>query len=36
MGTKIAATILAEAGESDRLDHAMKLVTFAGIHQLLK
>jgi transposase len=31
IGTKIAATILAEIGEIDRFDHAKKLVAFAGI-----
>ncbi|SFB63027.1 Transposase IS116/IS110/IS902 family protein, partial [Cohnella sp. OV330] len=31
IGTKIAATILAEVGEIDRFDHAKKLVAFAGI-----
>lgn len=31
IGTKIAATILAEIGEIDRFDHAKKLIAFAGI-----
>jgi transposase len=31
IGTKIAATILAEIGEIDRFDHAKKLVAFAGV-----
>jgi hypothetical protein len=31
IGSKIAATILAEIGEIDRFDHAKKLVAFAGI-----
>jgi hypothetical protein len=31
IGTKIAATILAEIGEIDRFDHAKKLVAFSGI-----
>jgi transposase len=31
IGTRIAATILAEVGETDRFDHAKKLVAFAGI-----
>lgn len=31
IGTKIAATILAEIGEIDRFNHAKKLVAFAGI-----
>lgn len=31
IGTKIAATTLAEIGEIDRFDHAKKLVAFAGV-----
>lgn len=31
IGTKIAATILAEVGEIDRFNHAKKLVAFAGV-----
>ncbi|NBD28351.1 IS110 family RNA-guided transposase [Paenibacillus glycinis] len=31
IGTKIAATILAEIGEIDRFDHAKKLIAFAGV-----
>jgi len=31
IGTKIAATILAEIGEIDRFNHAKKLVAFAGV-----
>ncbi|OME98779.1 IS110 family transposase, partial [Paenibacillus sp. FSL H7-0331] len=31
IGTKLAATILAEIGEIDRFDHAKKLIAFAGI-----
>ena len=31
IGSKIAATILAEIGEIDRFDHAKKLVAFAGV-----
>ncbi|WP_018759980.1 IS110 family transposase [Paenibacillus terrigena] len=31
IGTRIAATILAEVGEIDRFDHAKKLVAFAGV-----
>jgi transposase len=31
IGTKIAASILAEIGEIDRFDHAKKLIAFAGI-----
>lgn len=31
IGTKIAATILAEIGEIDRFEHAKKLVAFAGV-----
>jgi transposase len=31
IGTKLAATILAEIGEIDRFDHAKKLVAFVGV-----